>query len=139
MKRLSTAILLIFVTLCFCGCGGGTKLSTLTGLHADDIEDVRYGRIMQSLTAPILESNYKRFFASIDVGYSQCEDEDIYALIYTDGINDVMCFHVSFKDEGWMNAYQLPNKKICVDYNDGENDYHYVSNGPVHIPFFILL
>ena len=136
MKRLSAAILLILITLCFCGCGGGTKLSTLTGLHADDIEGVSYGYVIQSYAAPIKESRFKLFFALIDVGYKQCED--IYSLIYSDESYETMCFHVSFKDEGWMNVYRLPNKKICIDYHDGEKEYYYISNGTVYIPYFIL-
>ncbi len=139
MKK-SIVVLLCFLmpfTVFFCGCGYGTRLSSLTGLRAEDIETANYSLIMQSSVMSIEKSKYGCLFKSINVGYRECED--IYSLIYSDGLNEIKCFHIAFKDNRRILMYHLPDKKICIDFNDGENEYHYISNGAVYIPWFILI
>ena len=127
MKKTAAVLLCLLMpfVIFFCGCTYGTKLSRLTSLHADDVESVGYSYIAQSMVIEVKKSKYNLFFRSIDVVYEQCDD--IYSLIYSDELAKITCFHVAFKDNKRMLLYQLPNKKICVDYNDGKGKYYYIS------------
>lgn len=136
MKRLSlflsgalTLFTVLFAVL-FCICNAGTRLSTLTGISADDVTDIRFNYIVQSFAPGIKESCYKRFLFYVDVAYEEGGSFD-YDNIY-------MCYHVTLKDKKNIHMFYSANKKMYVDFFDGENNYYYVSCGKVYIPWYAV-
>lgn len=131
MKKLSLLLcLLISFTVLLCGCSGGTRLNRITGVSADDIEAILCHYAKQSSVQVIKESCYDVFFFYVNVRY-----EENSSLDYGD---DYMCYNVILKDNKTIDMYYLSNRKMHVDYFDGENSYCYVSCGKVYIPWYAV-
>lgn len=128
MKKLKAVLIVLIIPLIliFCACNNGTELSKLTGVSADDIEGIGYHYIAQSYAQSIKESCYSEFFSSVNVRYEENSSFD-YG-------NDTICYNVTLKDKKRLYMYYSSDKKMYIDYFDGENNFYYVSCDKVYIP-----